>query len=235
MGIVGIKNRTENWKTVEHFHGLTAEAKVKLVTRLLEPLVEQPTMPAKNIKIELFWQSFRDQTESIPDNQCMYVYQESFGDLRGKVEEFIEEARAARRRTFNDLEKWNYQVSENISRILKDGTQIPASEVLRTNLVSTEIDIVLETPSHLFIGEAKDESDFDAKSRYVLVHQLIRQYVMTKMLLTILGEKRNIVQFIVGRDVEDLNKKEQVRFVKQQGWLKEGNVLSWEDINRLTR
>ena len=36
MSILGIENRTENWKTVEHFHGLSDEAKVKLVQKLGE-------------------------------------------------------------------------------------------------------------------------------------------------------------------------------------------------------
>ena len=31
MGILGIKNRTENWKTVQHFYGLSDNAKTRLV------------------------------------------------------------------------------------------------------------------------------------------------------------------------------------------------------------
>lgn len=37
MGILGIENRTENWKTVQHFHGLPDETKVCLVKKLGEP------------------------------------------------------------------------------------------------------------------------------------------------------------------------------------------------------
>ena len=54
---------------------------------------------------------------------------------------------------------------------------------LGNNLVNTEIDIVLQSPNHLFIGEAKHEMTFGANGRLVLVHQLIRQYVMAKILM----------------------------------------------------
>ena len=37
MGILGIKNRTENWKTVQRFYGLSEYAKTRLVQRLGEP------------------------------------------------------------------------------------------------------------------------------------------------------------------------------------------------------
>ncbi len=36
MGILGIKNRTENWKTVQHFYGLSDNAKTRFVQRLGE-------------------------------------------------------------------------------------------------------------------------------------------------------------------------------------------------------
>ena len=37
MGILGIKNRTENWKTVQRFYGLSEYVKTRLVQRLGEP------------------------------------------------------------------------------------------------------------------------------------------------------------------------------------------------------
>ena len=33
MGILGIRNRTENWKTVENFYPLSGDAKIKLVQK----------------------------------------------------------------------------------------------------------------------------------------------------------------------------------------------------------
>lgn len=51
MGILGIENRTENWKTVQHFHGLSNEAKFCLVQELGEPA----GLLAEEISLELFW------------------------------------------------------------------------------------------------------------------------------------------------------------------------------------
>ena len=37
MGILGIKNRAENWKTVQRFYGLSDNARTRLVQRLGQP------------------------------------------------------------------------------------------------------------------------------------------------------------------------------------------------------
>ena len=234
MSILGIRNRTENWKTVETFYPLSADAKVKLVKRLLEPYPDASEVEPASGQVELFWTGVRDYEETISAPQCKEVYQNLFGGLRGEIEAFISEAKSAGRRPFKHLQEWNYHVSDDIFAPGRNGNRMPSSAALKSNLGSTEIDIIMETPSHLFIGEAKDESRLDAKSRYVLVHQLIRQYVMAKMLLTILGEHREIVQFVVGTKVENLKKNEQVLFVEKQGWLKERNVLSWNCVKSIT-
>ena len=187
------------------------------------------------MQVELFWTGVRDYKETIISaTRCKEVYQSLFGGLRGEIEAFIAEARSESRRPLNDLKDWNYRVSDDIFAPGRNGTKAPSSEALKSNLRSTEIDIVLETPSHLFIGEAKDVSRLDAKSSYILVHQLIRQCVLAKMLLTILGKHREIVQFVVGTKVENLKKNEQVRFVEKQGWLKENNILSWKCVKAIT-
>ena len=98
------------------------------------------------------------------------------------------------------------------------------------NLLNTEIDIVLETTEYLFIGEAKDESTFGAKSKYVLVHQLIRQYVMASIVVALVGNRKSVVPFIVGDKPKGLQNNGQVRFMMKQGWLKKENVLSWGEI-----
>ena len=67
-----------------------------------------------------------------------------------------------------------------------DNYALPTPESNRkllNNLSDTEIDIVIETPRSLFIGEAKHEESFEAGSGHLRVHQLIRQYVMAKALL----------------------------------------------------
>ena len=234
MSILGIRNRTENWKTVENFYPLSENAKVKLVQRLLKPYPYAQAVAPASVEVELFWTGVRDYKKNISATECKDVYQSLFGGLRGEIEAFIAEARFARRRPLNDLKDWNYRVSDDIFAPGRNGTKTPSSEALKSNLRSTEIDIVLETPSHLFIGEAKDVSRLDAKSSYVLVHQLIRQYVLAKMLLTILGKHREIVQFVVGTKVENLKKNEQVLFVEKQGWLKENNILSWDCVKAIT-
>ena len=111
---------------------------------------------------------------------------------------------------------------------------------LSDNLRGTEIDIVLETQNHLFIGEAKDESGFGTNGTLVLVHQLIREYVMAKILVDLVAEsdkdkKRKVVPFVIGASdkLESLKNTAQVKFMVAQGWLKEKNMLSWCDIEKL--
>ena len=114
-------------------------------------------------------------------------------------------------------------------------------ENLFNNILHTEADIVIGTSRHLFIGEAKDESKFDKNPKYVLPHQLIRQYVMAKILVCHAKEPRQVVPFVVGKDQDNLkNFHDQVKFMveqgrSKQGWLKEGNVLSWQDIKGLAK
>ena len=53
MGILGIENRTENWKSAQL---LRARSEAGLARRLGEPDVT----PADDIRIELFWYGVRD-------------------------------------------------------------------------------------------------------------------------------------------------------------------------------
>ena len=234
MGILGIRNRTENWKTVENFYPLSDDAKARLVQRLLEPYPDAQKVAPAGVQVELFWKGVRDYKGIISATQCMDAYQSLFAGLRGELDAFIDKAKSARRRPLSKLKDWNYRVSDDTFTLGRNGAKTPTPEALRNNLRSTEIDIVLETPSHLFIGEAKDESRLDANSSYVLVHQLIRQYVLAQILLTISGERRNIVQFVVGTNVENIKKNEQVLFVEEQGWLEENNILSWDCVKAIT-
>ena len=85
-----------------------------------------------------------------------------------------------------------------------------------------------------FYERIKDESDFDAKSPYVLVHQLIRQYVMTKILVERLGSKKKVVPFVVRNEPEG-REQAQVQFMVKQGWLPERNILTWDCVKDLTQ
>ncbi len=220
MGILGIENRTENWKTVQHFHGLSNDAKVRLVQKLGEPA----ETPADKISLELFWKGVRDYVHTAADKpgpeKVAEVYKCHFSDLRQKVMDF----RAKKPpHNFQPLKDHNYSVADE------------NQDALCRNLQNTEIDIVLETPSRLFIGEAKHESNFGGEGKLILVHQLIRQYVTAKVLIGLTCKTKTLVPFIVV-DKENLTSAKdtaQVRFMIAQGWLERCNVLSWDNIKIL--
>ena len=161
MAILGITNRAENWKTAKHFVPLSGDARVRLVDRLLRG----PTTPdERDTHAELFWRGMRDhfhgarkgldeQREVLSDH-----YSGSFRNLRRSVEDFVAPG------AFRKLKEWNYDVSTE-SRKAK----------LASNLFNTEIDIVLESPGHLFIGEAKHETSFHAHSALILTHQRLHE------------------------------------------------------------
>lgn len=211
MGILGINNRTENWKTVQHFHGLSDAAKVRLVQHL-EP---EETVAAGKICIELFWRGMRDydKKHNVSTDDLVRSYRSCFSDLRKDICAF-----------------------PGLRPLKDDNYAVPASprdrERLANNLKNTEVDIVLATPSRIFVGEAKDESDLGTNSDLVLVHQLIRQYVTVKVLVDLLGcPIEHVVPFVVGE--KKLSDKRQVKFMVKQGWLRECNVLTWSELRIL--
>lgn len=230
-GILCIKNRTENWKTARSFAPFFGSevACQALARRFLRPLgveLEQGSCA----QIELFWKCGRDYIhtrkvvakKAVPSETFAEPYKRLFGGLRRQLQDFGEEMPL-------DI---NYCVDT------PEGI-----EHLRTNISNTEIDVVLETRRHLFIGEAKDESSLRKDTRYVLVHQLIRQYVTASILLDIICrqegiQKKQIVPFIVANEkkLANLRKNAQVEFMDRQCWLnKECNILSWDDVESLAR
>ena len=227
MGILGITNRSENWKTVENFYGLEDDAKIRLAQRLGEPRETR----AGDMQIELFWYGIRDYMDQVdgenrPSPEAIgtsYNKPNLFRDLRSNVQTF-------RAKTFpygfNSLKPHNYLATE--------GTL----DALFSNVSNTEVDIVLETPTHLFIGEAKHEEDgFDTDGTYVLVHQLIRQYVTAAILVDLTSSEKQVAPFVVGDSdkLASLKNTAQVKFMISQGWLREENALSWDYIERLTK
>ena len=216
--ILGIKNRTENWKTAKHFarYFTNDEAVAKLAQRLGEP----ETTSGKCMQIELFWKGMRD-----------HVKREQCKTGEWKSDELVEELEKLYSKHFNclraDVEKFsalqlpdkkNYRPSEDAKGFFD-------------NLRNTEIDIVIETPTNLFVGEAKGEMSFAANGSLVLVHQLVRQYVMAKILVCVLEKKKQIkiVPFVVANDRKPERTK-QVQFMMEKGWLKRGNILHWDEI-----
>lgn len=205
MGILGIENRTENWKTAQLLRGLS---EVNLARRLGEP---DATL-ADDIRIELFWYGVRDGKPDL--ERAAAIYHSQFADLRQQICDFEQQP-------FRDLKSHNYVVSQE------------TQEDFLNNLRNTEIDIVLETPERLFIGEAKHESGFGGDGKLILVHQLIRQFVTATILLDLLGEKKEVVPFVVVDDgnLRGVMNTAQVNFMVDQGWLKAENVLSWREID----
>ena len=213
-GILGIENRTENWKTTVYFSPLFGGKS----QRLAEMLGATSELPPDEVRLELFWKGIRD-----------YRYQEALSrrELEGRVVESYNQNFSNLRRDvlasqeFRELQDDHY-VSSGDS----------AASRLTNNLLGTEVDVVLETPKHLFIGEVKHESTFGADGKLVLVHQLIRQYVAATILLQLVGDRKEVIPFVVGDNTDYLKKTSQVRFMIDQCWLRQTNILNWEDIKR---
>ena len=236
--VLGIDNRTENWKTAFYFSPFFRDDASRL--KLAEKLGEPGGTESGDVHIELFWKGMRDYLQGKKEEDggapklyfsgLAELYERLFPDLRQKIEEFrsVELALVIK-------EDWNYKALTEIDDKCKWDTK------LGDNLVGTEIDVVLESPDHLFIGEAKHATSLRGESSYVLVHQLIRQYVMAKILVQLRHEidglpSKKVVPFIV-RDARDANdhrrEQVQVEFMLNEGWLKQKNVLSWCAVKKL--
>ena len=77
-----------------------------------------------------------------------------------------------------------------------------------------------------------DESTFVADGKLVLVHQLIRQYIAATILLQLVGARKEVIPFVVGDNTDYLKKTSQIRLMIDQCWLRQTNILDWEDIKR---
>jgi len=141
------------------------------------------------------------------------MYVRLFPNLREVIQDFGE---------FRELQTDNY-VADTDDQMIN----------LTNNLANTEIDVVLESPGCLFIGEAKHEMSFGADGALVLVHQLVRQYVTARILVEYLPGrfKKRVVPFVVCDDAANIMKTSQVRFMIGQGWLEEKNILAWHEVN----
>ena len=210
-GILDICNRTENWKTARYFAPYFGQGANRLAERLNGDPIES------NVRLELYWKGMRDFLAKMEDKEIWKVEiadrfknSELFGNLRERVSGF----RVSGRSGFRELEPGHYDTSD--------------SEGIYRNLYNTEIDIVLESRHALFIGEAKGEMALGADGRLVLVHQLIRQYVMANILVDLIGKPKRVVPFVVGCN----ERQRQIQFVLKQGWMEKRHILKWEDIER---
>ena len=229
MTILGITSRTENWKTAQKFAPFFTCESAR--ARLAQHLGEPKSTTGGKIHIELFWKGGRDyikQSDKVTDQDFACRHNRMFSQLRSDIKEFSDSQLSNRQLRLPN--KWNYDVCV--------GDKVGK---LYNNLRNTEIDIVLESPSHLFIGEAKGEMPLGRNGDLVLVHQLIRQYVMTKILLSFrVAEgcsKKKVIPFVVGdKDrLSSLENSAQVRFMIHKDWLEKKNVLSWHQIDELAQ
>ena len=218
MTILEITNRTENWKTARHFHPFFRQgASIPIARRLNEP---QETEPGK-VHLELYWRGMRDYLHKndgrsgVADRDLAESYKRLFPDLRDRIEGYG---------GFRSLRPGNYDITVG-----------DATSNLISNLVNTEIDIVLVSPRRLYVGEAKHEMSFGADGKLVLVHQLIRQYVMASVLIDRLGCEKKVVPFVVGHKAKGLKRSRQVDFMIRQGWMEEKDVLEWGEVDDLAR
>ena len=226
MAILGITNRTENWKTALYFSPLMGVRAARLARRLL-PNKEGAALQAGDVNLELFWYGMRDYFQprkTTPEARSKTLagfYSELFPGLREDIKAF-KGSGESQGLPFQNLQDANYDVSTPDRR-----------DRLAQNLLNTEVDIVMQTPRHLFVGEAKHESRFGARGRDFLTHQLIRQYVMACTLLELRREDLTVVPFVVGNDRTYLAKTLQVQFMLEQGWMRDENILEWSDIEAL--
>ena len=223
-GILGIKNWTENWKTAHCFSQFIRNdvSRLRLAKKIGSPKLTQPN----EVSLELFWKGIRDylnqKGQNIRANEKYFqkfvnIYESLSPNLQSKVREF--DYRGRKLRIEQD---WNYNPNYN------SGISV---DKFGNNLANTEIDIVLETPQCLFIGEAKAEATLDGSGNLVLVHQLIRQYVMAWILIVLTESNKKVVPFMVGANAEQV----QVQFMLSQGWLHEKNILSWNQIDAIAK
>ena len=224
MAILGITNRTENWKTALYFSPLMGVRAARLARRLL-PDKEGAALQAGDVNLELFWYGMRDYfhpNEVTPDAETLSdIYSDLFPRLRDQIQNFRGSGQSEDLK-FQEPQDDNYDVATPYRR-----------NRLAQNLLNTEVDIVLESPTHLFIGEAKHLSTFGASGRDVLTHQLIRQNVLAHILLKLRGDKRTVVPFVVGDDPAYLAKTLQVQFMLKHGRMRAENILTWSDIEAL--
>ena len=227
MAILGITNRTENWKTALYFSPLMGVRAARLARRLL-PDKEGAALQAGDVNLELFWYGMRDYfhpRKTTPEARSKTLagfYSELFPGLREDIKAF-KGSGESQGLPFQNLQDANYDVSTPDRR-----------DRLAQNLLNTEVDIVLESPTHLFVGEAKHLSTFGASGRDILTHQLVRQHVMAKILLKLPENKeKKVVPFVVGDDRDYLAKTLQVQFMLKHGRMRAENILTWSDIEAL--
>ena len=113
MGILGIKNRTENWKTAERFSPFFGEKQEAMRIRLAKRLLEETEPEPVEAQLELFWKGMRDYVHPLDKGQKQSRiqdfaerYNRLFPYLRGDIQKFVKPGK------FYELRTHNYCASE---------------------------------------------------------------------------------------------------------------------------
>ena len=212
--ILEIENRTENWGTARRLLAGRNDHVVKLLlNRLSDPGITE------DAKMELFWRGYRDYCfkhkitrENSKTDHLIQRYDSLFPRLRERIKKFCEENPSRLR--LNSPK--NYVPHEDPSGFFQ-------------NVRNTEIDIVVETETALYIGEAKQTQGFNARGNLVLPHQLPRQYIVAALLVDAVGTTKPIVPFVVF-ERRPRSESGQLQLMKKLGLLKSENVFSWAEL-----
>lgn len=225
-------NRSESWRIAKSFIDYGAkELSEKIAQDVLNNLhIERGSLQLrKPIQYSLFWTGLRDYCDSNKINRrdrdfikrVKAIYLDKFAGLEQQVYEFASNHKDQPVNIRLDRTKQNYIVS--------DGSE----QRFINNLYFTEFDLVIQTGNYLLIGEFKDTQTFGANSKHVLVHQLVRQYVAANILLGLEGNEHiEVVPFVVADNPQHANKTAQVKLLKHLGWLADGNVFDWGELNK---
>ncbi len=97
MSILGIDNRTENWKTAKTFAPIITNKKQVLITnKIIENVTGNLTnLNPEDVKIELFFVGFRDYIYSTKksndeiQNEVTKIYDDVFPNLRQDIDKKI--------------------------------------------------------------------------------------------------------------------------------------------------
>ncbi|WP_420065100.1 hypothetical protein [Pectobacterium colocasium] len=217
--ILGIKNRTENWTTVNNLFDLKNKKLISYLMRNNDDESE-PFDDGVQARLELFWYGYRDylfdnsiNLNTINTNAIYERFLRLFPDLQGNVLKF----QNGNRRCLRVEEAVNYSFQREDAPLR-----------LFQNIRHTEIDIVIETRNKLYIGEVKDSQTFGADGRLFLPHQLLRQYIMARILIDELGRNLDVVPFIISNS-ENTRKNGQIQLMVNLGYLDMKNVFTWEN------
>lgn len=224
--IIGIKNRTENWETAKTLGPLITYQKQNHLANLIIG-ANHSSFNSNEVVMQFFWKGFRDHwnekslqcSKDDMINETAVVYNRLFPDLRNRIKAYNKDKRVSRNKRLR-LTETNYVCLNS---------DIQSKKRLFANVANTEIDVVLEAPGFLLIGEVKAEQTFGAASKHILAHQLIRQYVMASIVLEMREECKafKLIPFIIG---DNTKKTTQVACMRYLGYLPEANIITWEEL-----